>query len=359
MPFWKKAKKAEKGPVPVPAGNNKPKPAAKPGPKPPEDAFWQRYSPNYEFSLSGATSITVHVLALVFIVMSGWLLATFGMSGNKLDLDTIIIAGGGGNVAGEGNARGDRPPVSAEEDVEKQPEDVKKPGNPLAEAEPLKTPTLDPLNLSPDNQDDARFINQASDAVKGLAKISEDSRKKIFNAIGPGKGRGGSGSGGGKDTGKDIGEGKFSGAGKSKFSQRQKRVLRWVMKFNTLNGNDYRKQLSGLGAILAFPQPDGGYKVYRNLNQRPAKGEVEDLSTIKRIFWVDEKPDSIASLSQAMGLDPPDGSIIAFFPEELEAKLLKMELSFRGRKEDEIKETQFKIEAKGGGAYEPRVLSQE
>jgi hypothetical protein len=353
---WKKTKKVEKQPAPPAAGNNQPKVPAKPGPKPPQEAFWQRYSPNHEFPLSSATSITVHVLAIVFMVMSGWLLARFGLGANKmLDLDTIIIAGGGGSREGEGSVAGDRPPVSGQEDVEKQDQ---KPGTPVPPTEALKTPTLDPLNLSPDDQDSARYINQASAAVKGLAQLSQDSRKKIFNAIGPGKGQGGSGSGGGKDTGKDVGEGKFSGAGKSKFSQRQKRVLRWVMKFNTLNGNDYRKQLSGLGAILAFPQPDGGYKVYRNLNQRPAKGEVEDLSTIKRIFWVDEKPDSIASLSQAMGLDPPDGSIIAFFPEELEAKLLKMELSFRGRKEDEIKETQFKIEAKGG-AYEPRVLSQE
>jgi hypothetical protein len=351
---WKKTKKVEKQPAPAAAGNNKPKVPAKAGPKPPEQAFWQRYSPNHEFPLSSATSITVHVLAIVFMVMSGWLLARFGLGDKMLDLDTIVIAGGGGSREGEGTARGDQPPVSGQEDVEKQDP---KPGAPVPPTEALKTPTLDPLNLSPDDQDSARYINQASAAVKGLAQLSEDSRKKIFNAIGPGKGRGGSGSGGGKDTGKDVGEGKFTGAGRNTFSPRQKRVLRWVMKFNTLNGNDYRKQLQGLGAILAFPQSEGGYKVYRNLN-RPAKGEVEDLSTIKRIFWVDEKPDSIASLSQAMGVEPPDGSIIAFFPPELEAKLLRLELAYRGLKEDEIKLTEFKIVAKGG-TYEPVVVKQE
>jgi hypothetical protein len=360
MPFWKKSKPADKQvagkqPAPAATGNNQPKAAAKPGPKPPEEAFWQRYSPNHEFPLSSATSITVHVLAIAFMVMSGWLLATFGLGGNKmLDLDTIVIAGGGGSREGEGNAPGDRPPVSGQEDVEKQ---ETKPGTAVPPTEALKTPTLDPLNVSPEDEDSARRINQTSAAVRGLTKLNEDARKKIFNLTGPGKGQGGSGSGGGKDTGKDIGEGKFSGAGKSTFNQRQKRVLRWVMKFNTLNGNDYRKQLQGLGAILAFPQPEGGYRVYRNLNL-PVKGEIEDLSTINRIFWVDEKPESIASLSQAMRLDPPDGPIIAFFPLELEAKLLQLELGYRGKKEEDINETTFKIESRGGGSYVPRVVDQ-
>jgi hypothetical protein len=323
-----------------------------------EERFWKRYSPHHELPLSSATSVTVHVLLIVFMVMSGWLLANFALGGNKvLDLDTIVIAGGGGSRKGVGNERGDQPPVSAQEDVEKQG-DLNNPGTRLATTEPLKTPTLDPLNLRPVDHPAARQINQASAAIRAMSKLTEDARKKIFNAIGPGPGLKGPGSDGGEDSGTDIGKDKRSGPGTNNISRHQQRLLRWVMIFNTRSGNDYRKQLLALKAILAFPEANGNYRVYRDLNQRPAKGEIEDLAAIKRLYWIDDKSESIESLSRAMGLKPPNGSIIAFFPDELEAKLLRLELSYRGLKEDEIKETHFKIVDKGG-TYEPVVVYQK
>ena len=193
--------------------------------------------------------------------------------------------------------------------------------------------------------------------MQSLSKLSKDARSKLFSSIGPGKGGGGPGRDGGRDTGKDTGKDKFTGPGVNKFSQRQTRVLRWVMKFNTFNGSDYRRQLAGLGAILAFPQADGGYIVYRDLNQKPIKGEVEDIASIKRIFWVDEKKDSIRSLAEAMDVPVPDGPIIAFFPEKLEAELLRKELKFKNKKEEDIKETHFKIRLVGG-SYVPEVVDQ-
>jgi hypothetical protein len=130
------------------------------------------------------------------------------------------------------------------------------------------------------------------------------------------------------------------------------------MRFNTLNGNDYRRQLAGLGAILAFPQSDGSYMIYEDLSKTPAKGKIQDLGSIKRIFWVDEKKDSIRSLASAMDVPVPDGPIVAFFPPELEAELLRKELAFKGKKEEDIKETQFKINRGSGGKYVPEVVEQ-
>ena len=130
------------------------------------------------------------------------------------------------------------------------------------------------------------------------------------------------------------------------------------MRFNTLNGNDYRRQLAGLGAILAFPQPDGGYMVYGDINQRPVKGEVKDIASIKRIFWVDDKKDSIRSLAEAMDVPVPDGPIVAFFPLELEAELLRKELKFKNKKEEDIEETTFKINSRGG-KFVPEVTDQK
>ena len=80
-------------------------------------------------------------------------------------------------------------------------------------------------------------------------------------------------------------------------------------------------------------------------------------ASIKRIFWVDEKKDSIRSLAEAMDVPVPDGPIVAFFPEKLEAELLKKELNFRNKKEEDIKETHFRIRS-SGGAYIPEVADQ-
>jgi hypothetical protein len=315
----------------------------------PEVPFWTRYSSNHEFPLSSASSITIHVLAIAFMVISGWLLAKFALGNNKvLDLDTIVIAGGGGNP---GNAEGNE--AAPQEAVEKA--NVRRASEVPTPA--LKKPAIDPLDQIL-NEKDSRPLDQANEAVKGLASLRKEIRQKLVDPLTSSHGKRGPGHDGGTDSGDDKDVGPNSGPGINNAGARPNRLLRWVMKFNTLNGNDYRKQLSALGAILAFPQPDGSYRVYRNLNQRPPEGKIEDLSTINRIFWVDEKPESIASLSQAMGLKPPDGSIIAFFPVDLETKLLRLELAYRGLKEDEIKLTEFKIVAKGG-TYEPVVVKQE
>jgi hypothetical protein len=335
----------------------KPQPKAPARPAPFEEPFWSRYSPHHEFPLSSATSIALHVLAFVGLIVAGWFVARLLEKG-KLEVDTLemTVAGGGGKPGGEGNAPGDRPPVGGAENVDAAKNEEAKPTGPLP-PESLKTPIVDPIEVIVSDKQDGRTINQANEAIQSLSKLSKDVRSKLFNNIGPGKGQGGPGSGGGRDTGKDKGEGAFQGPGKSKFTSRQQRVLRWIMRFNTLNGNDYRRQLAGLGAILAFPQPNGGYMVYRDLNQRPIKGEEEDIASIKRIFWVDEKKDSIRSLAEAMDVPVPDGPIVAFFPEKLEAELLRKELNFKNKKEEDIEETHFRIR-QSGASYIPEVTEQ-
>jgi hypothetical protein len=331
--------------------------AVRRAPAPFEEPFWSRYSRHHEFPLSAATSIALHVLAVVFMFILMWWL-WHALTKSKLEVDTLEVtfAGGGGNPQGEGNAAGDRPPVGGAENVEAPKNEQVKPTGPLADLK--KVPILDPLDVILDDQQKGRTINQANEAVQSLSKLSKDVRSKLFNNIGPSKGQSGPGRDGGRDTGKDTGKDKFTGPGTNKFNSRVQRVLRWVMRFNTLNGNDYRRQLAGLGAILAFPQPDGGYMVYRDINQKPVKGEVEDIASIKRIFWVDDKKDSIRSLAEAMDVPVPDGPIVAFFPLELEAELLRKELAYKGKKEEDIKETHFKINNRGGGKFVPEVVEQ-
>jgi hypothetical protein len=132
------------------------------------------------------------------------------------------------------------------------------------------------------------------------------------------------------------------------------------MVFSTFNGQDYAKQLKSLGAYLAIPDPQdpSQFRVIRDLGKRPVHGEREDVSNINRIFWIDDKPQSVMSLATALGLKPLPTRIVAFFPEELEKKLLRLEKGFRGLKEEDVRETRFEVILVGPGHYEPRVVSQ-
>jgi hypothetical protein len=197
----------------------------------------------------------------------------------------------------------------------------------------------------------------AKEALESLNNVSARARAQLMKGLeAPGHGKGGSGKGGGKGTGTGTGEGPGTGSG-SLENKRKERVLRWKMQFNTFDGRDYLTQLSELGAILAIPQPQGGYKVIRDLRKIPADGEIEDLDTIKRIFWIDDKPESVQSLSMALRLPFPPPHFVAFFPESLEQDLADKERKYRNREEHQIKETRFRV-VRRTGKYVPEVESQ-
>jgi hypothetical protein len=212
------------------------------------------------------------------------------------------------------------------------------------------------VQLLPETKDESvrELIQNAGDAVRAQAHINKEAQEKLRRSIGAGQG--GPGAGGGKDRGKDTGRGNETGPGTG--DERLKRTLRWVMVFDTFNGDDYARQLAGLGAIIAIPREKDQYMVIHNLNDRPAHGRIEDLETIKRIYWVDEKRESITPLCMALGIKPVPDHVVAFFPEKLERLLLKLELQYKNLKEDQIYETRFKVMKLGGG-YEPKVIDQK
>jgi hypothetical protein len=135
----------------------------------------------------------------------------------------------------------------------------------------------------------------------------------------------------------------------------QQRTLRWTLVFDTKDGEEYARQLDALGAILAVPDKGDRYRVIRDLKQRPAKGEVEDLTKLRRVFWVDNKPESIKALAKALQLGPAPDHVIALFPEKVEQELLKKELAYRGLNEADVRETRFKVVRN----YTVEVASQE
>jgi hypothetical protein len=307
---------------------------------PPDQEFWQRYSPHHEFPLSGVSSVAIHVLALVLLFFLGRLLVDM-LTDSKTplrELGVVVLppGGGGGNPKGVGNGPGALPieDVGANEpESNTTPPDQKRPQ--------LNVPPIVPL--PPDEKGDP-VLEEAARARQKLRDIIRGHGKK-----GPGRD-------GGPGKEKDTGTRDKTGPGDGDI--RLARMDRWVMVFDTSGGDDYARQLHGLDAIIVIPRAGNQYFRVRDLSHRPAELEKVDIESIKRIYWEDNKRESIAPLCLALGIRPVPGYVIAFFPEELERKLLKIELQYKGLREDQIKRTRFKVRKMGGG-YEPVVVDQK
>jgi hypothetical protein len=319
--------------------------------------FWKKYSPHHEFPLSLSSSIFLHILG--FVLLGGFLLAFFGLNREKeLPINTVVVAGGGGNPNGVGNNRGAGvlPSNEAVDDKDKpQPDRVAENIN----KEQLTKPEAKKAELPPLDKGVRPIEADTSAADTKLGAIGDKLRAKIAGAI-AGKGQGGPGSGGGQGSGTGTGIGNASGPGRGNLTQREKRQLRWTMMFNTRSGEDYVDQLIGLGAILAIPAgPNHEYLVIRDLDRRhgPIQPKREDLGDLNRIYWVDNKPQSVYSLAMALGIRPVPEHFVAFFPPELEKELAEKEQKYSSSKEEDIEETVFRV-VRSGNRYEPIVIEQ-
>jgi hypothetical protein len=327
---------------------------------PPDETLWHRYSPHHELSFSMTTSAAVHVVGFALLIA-----AVAVVIGNppptppKTDGPPVVEIGPGtGDGAGPGR-RGDDPLLGpGKREVTENPDrpESKSPGPAPLQFETPREPGVKPPDAAVREPSDSGV----KEAVKKLDMIRRTASNHLRPAPGP---RGDDGLGNkGKDGGVGDKPGSGGPAGRIQALQ-ERRAQRWVMHFNTHDGRDYRKQLADLSAhmqrktIVAVQRSDGRFLVYRDLGQQPPVGRVEDVDRIGGIRWWDEKPESIASLSRALGLGYVPARLCVFFSEELEQKLLRLELQFAGRTEEQIEETHFEI-VKRGGVYEPVVAGQ-
>jgi hypothetical protein len=318
---------------------------------PPEEQFWQRYSPHYEFPLSSATSVGLHILVFLLLALGAWWIARMTSAEQRPLSDVPVVVAGPGNrpAGGSGSPRaGSGAPDLVEEkgsnDNAAAKPNAEPPRKDLPPRSPAPTPIVPPAS---DEESKRHLIDRAH-------RSSEETQKRLVEGLRSGKDKPGPGG-----IGKDKQVGDFEGLGTPE--KRVERMGRWVMVFETVNGDDYARQLAGLGAILAVPERDGEnvtYSVYRDLHARPAHGKIEDIAEIHRGWWEDTKRESITPLCQALGIRPVPDHILAFFPPNLERRLLSMELQYKGLKEEQIERTWFKVRKTGTG-YEPIVTDQK
>jgi hypothetical protein len=330
---------------------------------PPEEKFWVRYSPHQEMPLSAITSFALHVLTiggLILLAWLGWL--GFSKSTGSVPVEVVRFqpGGGGGKRDGVGDGPGIGTGVEAVETTRTSDDPKQQPTPP----DPSR-PTLDAnaLALLPEtvrkDTDFIRYVQNGNPNLNVFSSLEKSALNKLRDGLQPGKGEGGTGKGGGKGTGTGPGEGAGTGpGGGGTLTQREKRMLRWTMVFNTRSGTDYLHQLRSLGAILAIPSgPDNkSYKIIRDLSGRAAPKLLdEDISKIQCIFWIDDRPESVRSLMGALHLNMVPSHFVAFMLRELEERLFQMEkIAAGGASEDRIQETKFDVVRTARG-YEPKV----
>ena len=137
-------------------------------------------------------------------------------------------------------------------------------------------------------------------------------------------------------------------------------MLRWVMVFETRNSREYVNQLAGLVPHDSPSRPDAmaNTSSSRNPLNVPCALEAKDVASLNRIYWVDDKPQSVRGVLQELGVTMSAPHFVAFMPRQLEAELSEKELKFaKGRGEEDIFETKFKV-VHGVRGYDVIVTNQ-
>lgn len=342
-------------------------PQAQPLRVPPEEKFWQRYSPHGEAPLSFAGSFAIHVIfGGLFLFVAFYAAAVLGGPGGGRDMPVEPVRlpgdmpGGGGHKRGHGGGKGigeefreDLGGSEAENDNGEYGSDAREPSADLKVK--IKQNISDPAVY--------RYVTESKNpSTQAFGQLDAALRGKIRpTGPVPGLGKGGTGKGGGRGEGEGDGEGPGKGSGKVKLTAREKRMLRWHMRFTARTGEEYLSQLRALGAILAIPVV-GDLKIVRDL--RPgAKLLTEDVSKINRIYWIDNTPNGVRDVLGSLGLDvkPRPDRFIAFMPGPLEKRLYEMERHYvekglrRHFVEDKISETEFRV-VKKGGRWQPEIV---
>lgn len=301
---------------------------------PPDEEFWERYSPHYEFPLSSIGSIAMHIGMLAVFVGLLWLLAKFTIADKTpVPMHAMNVVGDGDGPEGKGSGGGfDLPENNTPLDVPMDPMKVQ--DVPIEKVKDLeqyfpKLPAPDD-GLRPETLDTAKKIN----------KMNDDVRKILLEGMG---GKRGKGPGDGEGASGVPGAGSGTSGDPTSSSNR---AMRWELIFNHLDGKEYLRQLSVMKATLVFAQPPDWktLKVYRDLTS-PVGSEFS-RSQLPPLYFIDDECGPL--VAKALGLDFLPPQFIAFFPKEIEEELASKERSYRGRKESEIFSTKFKILIRDG-----------
>ncbi|HEY2783910.1 MAG TPA: hypothetical protein VGJ05_02960 [Fimbriiglobus sp.] len=130
------------------------------------------------------------------------------------------------------------------------------------------------------------------------------------------------------------------------------RSLRWVMKFNVRNGQDYVSQLGVLKASIIVPVPlDNKKMMLFDHLRNPKPGQIateKDIDRLSKLVrFSDSSDEAVKEISKALGIKEfVPKTFFAFFPREFEEELARKEKEYQGKKPEEVEETKFRVTVK-------------
>ena len=315
-------------------------PSPKAAPAPPDERFWQKWSPHHEFPLSTLASIAIHIVVIGLFLIYIAKLMKFGDDKSAVPIRVMsVLSDSDGTLGGPGSGGGD-----PKETVETRPDptDPKPfiPDTRLAAVQPVLASWAPELAQNPD---EVRTVANLPNLDK-LGKINDELRKQLAKGVTGGAGKG-------PESGKgDLNQKGKADGGPGDANSTARRTLRWTIQFSTTGGRDYLDQLQALKATLLIPQPPNFNKanIIRDLSKANRGEPIDDVSTIKMMFFVDDRRDSVMDVADALelGFRPPH--FIAFFPKDIEEELAKKERTFHNRNANEIISTTFRVLVRDG-----------
>jgi hypothetical protein len=318
---------------------------------PPEEKFWKRYSPHHEAPISGVTSMLLHLLVILLLLGIVWLQSVLKLDEENRPppVDVVSLTPGGDNQpVGPGDGPGgEKDGVKKEDELPRRDKKDLPPDHEKLTG-PQKSPPPDDFGKVPSRIKDSTTLGE----LDRIGREATERLREIQRGLGGKDGRG-------PDKGSDRGTKRPPSTPDPKMVRND----RWSINFTTVSGKDYLNQLAGLGAILGVPVKgqDRQYLLIRDLH-KPGNARVEDVSRLHRIFWFDDKPESVRSLFSVLPQPRPD-YFVAFFPDSLEQRMLQLELDYLERRslprdESLVKRTLFDVFRSRDG-YDVRLQSVE
>jgi hypothetical protein len=348
-----------------------------------EPGFWQKHSPRGECPISVACSVVLHVGVLALIVIIAMRLLWPGDPANDPnrppEMQNVEIEGLGGGDGGNSKGIGskDTGPPGKKEGIET----VKTGNHPTEGGKPsdikLKDiPKIDWIPGSPKPDDSI-----ASDKGDPFAKLDQEKRwgeemlaaamadtGKTGGAQGPGmKGgdqAGPQGTAGGK-KGPGIGNNPKGGAGRGDsktgviFTEQRRREFRWTILASD-DGDTHLKKLQAMKVVLMIPLRKPGRALRFDLTKPSLVGtEVPAEDDSNKVRWKNDIAGEMVGLAKALHLKDVPPFAIIYLPSELERSMATKELSFQGRREEEILKTVWDVRQLDG-VYEnhPSIVKQ-
>lgn len=336
---------------------------------PPDEKFWQRYSPHHEAPLSGMTSLFLHGVVVGLLLIVGYLMSLrwHGDAAKPPSMDLVMIEGGGdglaeglGGPAGLADGSADVRTELVPGNKTNEPQ-VAKIDNSVLELD--KAPSIDLMlpetdfKPEPESKDLLKDLETLTtqakaqaQAPKNVAKSSGPTGPKgvggkggIGDAPGPGKGRKGLGPGAG---------------GMGGLTKQQIFAQRWRFQLYG-DGKMHADKLATVGVTLALLDPRGQYWVVRDLNQRPADLRREDMTRYKEaVKWYNGQADSIFALARELQIPFIPKHIVLLLPKDREQKMADAEARYaqlQNRDVKAVQETWFDFQLRGND-FEPVVI---